>query len=397
MNQPATYLPQAVFLAGARQRQPPPRVFISPQRYVQGEGVLDCFGNYLSLVGARRPGLLISRRGEQNEGRPLQTSLREKGMEARVSLFRGECSLEEIQHHVQVFDTGIDCLIAVGGGKCLDAGKGIAYRLSVPVVIVPSLASNDAPCSAISVLYTTEGVSAGGEFYPQSPALVVVDTAVIAAAPARYLVAGIGDAMATWYEAQCAARPGGANILGARPTIAAAAIGRACADTLFEQGVAAAQAVARSELTPELDQVIEANTLLSGLGFESGGLAAAHGFAQAFTALAQVEGNHLHGEMVAMGTLGQLMLERREDEARRVASFFAQVGLPVHLGQLSMNPTDAAAIDTVIAGALTFPFIRNVPAEVSGTSLTTALLAADELGRAVSAERGDAAYRELHA
>lgn len=397
MTQPPTYMPHEVFLAGVRQGQEPPRVFISPQRYVQGEGVLDAFGDYLQLVGARRPGLLISRRGERNEGKRLLASLSERGMSASVSSFRGECSLEEIDHHVEAFaGTDIDCLIAVGGGKCLDAGKGIAYRLGIPVVIVPSLASNDAPCSALSVLYTPAGVSAGPEFYPQSPSLVVVDTEVIAAAPARYLVAGIGDAMATWYEAQCAAHPGGVNTLGARPTIAAAAIGQACAQTLFDQGVAAARAVARSELTAELDQVIEANTLLSGLGFESGGLAAAHGFAQAFTALPDVEGNHLHGEMVAIGTLGQLMLEGREDEARRVGDFFADVGLPVHLAQLSLDAKDAAAIDTVVEDTLTFPFIGNMPVEISDTSVRAALLAVDELGRDVSGSRGDAAYRELH-
>lgn len=395
IEQPQTYMPSAVFLAGSRQDQSPPRVFISPQRYVQGERVLDGFGEYLRLVGGRRAGMLISRRGERNEGQRLQKSLREGGAEARISLFRGECSLEEINHHVTAFEGDIDCLIAVGGGKCLDAGKGIAYRLGIPVVIVPSLASNDAPCSALSVLYTPAGVSSGAEFYPQSPALVVVDTEVIAAAPARYLVAGIGDAMATWYEARCAAHPGGVNVLGTRPTVAAAAIGRACAETLFEQGIAAAQAVARSEVTPELDQVIEANTLLSGLGFESGGLAAAHGFAQAFTALPQVEANNLHGEMVAMGTLAQLMLERREDEARRVAGFFAEVGLPVHLAQISLDATDAAAIATVVEGAHAFPFIGNMPVAVSNASLSAALLAADQLGREVSETRGEAAYVEL--
>lgn len=397
MNQPETYLPQSVFLAGARQGQPPPRVFISPQRYVQGAGVLDGFGDYLRLVGARRPGLLISRRGESNEGQRLLKSLRDKGTEARVSLFRGECSLEEIHHHVETFKgTDIDCLVAVGGGKCLDAGKGVAYRLRVPVVIVPSLASNDAPCSAVSVLYTPAGVWSGVEFYPQSPALVVVDTEVVATAPVRYLVAGMGDAMATWYEAQCAAGSGGTNVLGARPTIAAGAIGQACAQTLFQHGVAATGAVTRSEVTPELDLVVEANTLLSGLGFESGGLAAAHGYAQAFTALPETEGNHLHGEMVAMGTLGQLMLERREDEARRVASFFAEVGLPVHLAQLSVDAKNAKAIETIVEGALTFPFIGNMPVEVSDTSLRAALLAADELGRRTSESRGDAAYQALH-
>src|SRR5262249_41747291 len=159
------------------------------------------------------------------------------------------------------------------------------FRLGVPVAIVPTLASNDAPCSALSVLYTPAGVSSGVEFYPSSPALVVVDTAIVAAASERYLVAGMGDAMATWYEATvCLRNPRGISCVGARPTLASSAIGETCAATLYERGAAAAAAVRRGTVDAELDAVVEANTLLSGLGFESGGIAAAHGFAQSFTA-----------------------------------------------------------------------------------------------------------------
>jgi glycerol dehydrogenase len=393
------YLPQQIFLAPADAQQPPPRVFIAPQRYVQGAGVLDGVGRYLALVDARRVAILITRRGERSEGPRLHASLQQHGIDAVVSTFAGECSLEEIDSHVAALrDRSIDCIVAVGGGKCVDTGKGIAFRLNVPVVVVPSLASNDAPCSALSVLYTPEGVSTGAEFYPQSPALVIVDTAAIAAAPARYLVAGMGDAMATWYEANvCLNNPRGVTTVGARPTLAAAAIGETCAQTLFNAGVDAAAAVARHEVTGALEQVVEANTLLSGLGFESGGLAAAHAFAQAYTGVPHVEANYLHGEMVAMGTLAQLAIEQREDEAHRVAEFFADVGLPVHLGQLSLTPGDTAHLDTIADGALTFPFIGNMPMRVDHAIARQAILTADSLGRAVTERKGDAAYRALHA
>jgi len=393
-----SYLPHQIFLGAAADNQPTPRVFISPQRYVQGVGVLDSTGRYLSLLDSRRAAVLITRRGERNEGVRLIASLREHGIEPVVSTFHGECSVEEIDAHVEhLRGAEIDCLIAVGGGKCVDAGKGIAFRLGVPVVIVPSLASNDAPCSALSVVYTPQGVSSGVEFYPQSPAIVIVDTGIVAAAPARYLVAGMGDAMATWYEAQvCIANPRGVTPLGVRPTIAAATIGEACAATLFAEGVSAAAAVALGDVTPAVEQVVEANTLLSGLGFESGGLAAAHGFAQAYTAIPQVQANYLHGEMVAMGTLAQLMMQQRDDEANRVAEFFAAVGLPIHLGQLGLERSDAAHLETVTTGVLGFPFIGNMPMAVDRARVHSAMLAADALGRSVSGRLGDAAYRRLH-
>ena len=149
-------------------------------------------------------------------------------------------------------------------------------------------------------------------------------------------------------------------------------------------------------MNDSLEAVVEANTLLSGLGFESGGLAVAHGVAQSYTAIPKVQANYLHGEMVAMGTLAQLVMESRPDEAARVAEFFATVGLPVHLGQLSLDASDTSALDVVSEGTLAFPFIGNMPQRV-----TAALVRVGGSRRApsgsVSGEKiGDAAYRRLH-
>jgi glycerol dehydrogenase len=391
------YIPNAVFAPAGPATAP--RVFIAPQRYIHGVDVLAHIGRYLSLVGARRVALLISAGGQQRHGGVLAASLRTAGIASVVRRFGGECSLEEIEAHSQALKTErVDCVLAVGGGKCVDAGKAVAFRLATPVVIAPTLASNDAPCSALSVLYSPAGVSTGAEFYPCSPALVVVDTGIVAAASERFLVSGMGDAMATWYEASvCLRNDHAVTMVGARPTLASVAIGEVCASTLFDRGAEAAAAVANHTVNAALEAVVEANTLLSGLGFESGGLAAAHGFAQSFTALPPTHANHLHGEMVAMGTLAQLILESRPDDARRVARFFALVGLPVHLGHLSIDADDAQALDTVVDAALGFPFIYNMPMAIDAAALRTALLAADELGVTVTEQAGDAAYRRLHA
>ena len=226
---------------------------------------------------------------------------------------------------------------------------------------------------------------------------MIVDTAIIAAAPERYLVAGMGDAMATWYEARaCLLNPAGTTMVGARPTVAACAIGEVCAATLFAQGSAAAAAVAAHTVNEALETVVEANTLLSGLGFESGGLAAAHAVAQSYTAIPTVHANYLHGEMVAMGTLAHLMLESRPDEAARVGEFFATVGLPVHLGQLSLDAGDSAALDTITMGTLAFPFIANMPQPVTADLVRSAVLDAHRLGLSLTERVGDGAYRRLH-
>jgi glycerol dehydrogenase len=394
----AAYLPQEIFAPSDRGDLPLPRVFIAPQRYIQGQEVLSGIGRYLSLMQAKRVALLMSERGRRNEGVHLLESLRCAGIEPVVSIFNGECSMEEIMAHVEALvNERIDCVIAAGGGKCIDTGKGVAFRLGTPVVIVPTLASNDAPCSALSILYSPEGVSTGAEFYPHSPAFVVVDTGIIAAAPERYLVAGMGDAMATWYEARvCLLNQAAITTVGARPTLASCAIGEVCAQTLFKEGCAAAAAVAAKTVNESLETVVEANTLLSGLGFESGGLAAAHGVAQSYTGIPKVHANYLHGEMVAMGTLAQLMMESRLDEAERVAEFFATVGLPIHLGQLSLDAGDTSALDVIIEGTLAFPFIGNMPQPLTAELVRSAVLDAHRLGLSMAEKIGDAAYRRLH-
>lgn len=394
MNAKESYFPHAIFTAV---EGPLPRVFISPQRYIQGEGVLDRTGHYLSLLNAKRVGILASKRGHMADGVRVVDSLESSAIESVTATFNGECSLDEINLHVSNLENeSLDCLITMGGGKCVDAGKCIAWRLNVPVVVIPTLASNDAPCSALSVLYDQNGVTSGVEFFPDNPAMVIIDSRVVANASERYLVAGMGDAMATWYEARvCLNNPKAISTIGARPTLASAAIGEVCARTLFESGELAAQAVAENRVDEELEKVIEANTLLSGLGFESGGLAIAHAVAQSYTAIPVVHDNYLHGEMVAMGTLTQLVMESI-DEARQVAEFFATVGLPVHLGQISLGLGDTAAIETIVEATMATPMAHNMPMPMTPDFLRSSIIEAHELGLKVSSVKGDAAWRKLH-
>jgi glycerol dehydrogenase len=399
MSRPPVFYPHAIYAPGGADGRPVPRVFISPQRYIQGIGVLDDTGRFLSLTKTKRAAVMASKRGLGADGVRVIDSLASASIESVVSVFEGECSTVEIDAHVARLESeSVDCLIAMGGGKCVDAGKAVAYRLGVPVVIVPTLASNDAPCSAVSVIYTPDGVSTGFEFFPESPALVIVDTGVVAQASERFLAAGMGDAMATWYEARvCSNNEEARTPIGARPTLASCAIGEVCAETLYEQGEAAAKAVAADRVDESLEKVVEANTLLSGLGFESGGLAAAHGVAQSYTMIPAVNENYLHGEMVAMGLVAQLVMESKSGEAKQAATFFARVGLPIHLGQLSLGPEDSKHLDTVVESTISSPMVHNMPFPVTAELLRSAILDAHELGVSIAGIEGDEAYRRLHA
>ncbi len=402
MTSNTDFSPKPIFSLADTGREMPPTGLIAPARYVQGPGLLDHLGRFLELAPSTRPAVYISAGGLRRHGKQLLSGLRARQIEATVEVFEGECSYSEIERassSLRSKDRPFDSLIAVGGGKSLDAGKCVAARLEVPVVIVPTIASTDAPCSALSVIYTDEGIAHGGESFPDSPALVLVDSQLIAAAPVRYLVAGMGDALATRYEARtCYRNPAGRAVIGGRPTIAAQAIAELCAQTVFDDGVAAAQANYRGETNPALERVIEANTLLSGIGFESGGVTAAHAVAMGFTRLPAAREGYLHGEMVAMGLLTQLALEQSIDECEQVARFCAEVGLPTHLAQLSLDTTgDAPALQEAMAHSAATPLMDNEPFDVTPENTWASLLQADEIGRAATAAVGDRAYQRLRA
>lgn len=376
-----------------------PRLFRTTPRYIQAAGLIDNAAEPLAALKVKRCAILCTPRSQRGEARRLIASLENAGIEAYVTTFGGECSFAEIEARAAELreQAPIDALIALGGGKPLDAGKSIAHRLGVPVVIMPTLASNDAPCSAISVIYTPEGATETFELFDQNPALVMVDTEIVAKAPPRYLVAGMGDAMATWYEARaCHRNPAGVSPYGGRPTLAGVALSETCANILYEHGVAALEAVRDQQVTEAVESVVEANTLLSGVGFECTGVAGAHALAQALTLLPEVDHNYLHGEMVAIGILTQLMLEGDRDEAERCAHFFARVGLPVTFDQLGLSLDDEGSVATVMAATQAFPFIGNMQEEVSDTTLRQAFAEVNLTGAALLAEMGDAPYQSLH-
>jgi glycerol dehydrogenase len=401
MCEPKPFSPQDIFAGSSDESSDPPRVMISPHRYIQGRGVLDQLGRYISIISGRKPVVLMTERRKQHLGQRIEAGFLKAGAKPQIVIFRGECSLEEVERIVaEIPRSGqpADSLIAVGGGKCLDAGKCVAFRLGVPLVICPTIASTDAPCSAVSVLYTKDGVGIGPEFFPNSPALVVVDTQVIADSPLRHFIAGMGDALATYYEARtCFRNPSGRNMVGARITIAALGMAELCAKTIFENASRAILALSNKKVDESVERVVEANTLLSGMGFESGGLAAAHAIAAGLTVIPFLHREYLHGELVGIGLISQLILENDPEEARRVARFLAEVGLPISLDHLRLDfHKDSQIIMEAMTSALKEPFANNEPFELSPEKLALAFGKADLLGRAIVADIGDRPFRKIH-
>ena len=355
---------------------------ISPNRYVQGRGELKNLPEHAKKLG-KKLFVIISASGLKRVRDLLEKSFENTGMELVFEEFQGECCETEIKRLGSRFqENKCDVVVGVGGGKIHDSAKAAAYYQGAPVVIIPTIASTDAPCSALSVIYSETGVFERYLFLNSNPDLVLVDTDIIAAAPSRLLVSGMGDALATYFEARAVAASGALSCAGGKPTKGALALAKLCYETLLEDGVKAKLAVEAGACTQAVENIIEANTYLSGIGFESGGLAGAHAIHNGLTVIKDC--HHLyHGEKVAFGTLTQLVLENAGQKLlEEVIGFCMDVGLPTTFAELGMaRPDKDLLMEAAVRACSPDDTLVNMPFEVTPEMVYAAMVGADALGR----------------
>ncbi|MBB3966141.1 glycerol dehydrogenase [Rhizobium metallidurans] len=351
-----------------------PRGARFPGRYIQAAGAIGLLGQEAQAYGKRAVALL-----DRGVFGMLEKSVSDAfDGQADVEIVRhgGECSESEIASLVARARTvGADVIIGVGGGKALDTAKAAARDLGLPVIVAPTIAASDAPCSALAVVYNDDGTVAYDSFLPANPNLVLVDTVLIAAAPARFLAAGIGDALATWYEADACRQSGAFNCMRMPGLPLAFEVARFCRETILEFGAAALSECDAKTAGPAIERVVEANILLSGIGFESGGVAAAHAIHHGLCELEDVH-HHLHGEKVAIGVLAGLKIQGRHDEFARVRDYCQSVRLPTRLADIGIAEASQEKLEIVARRACRAgEIIHNEPMPVTEAMVIGALAA----------------------
>jgi len=217
---------------------------------------------------------------------------------------------------------------------------------------------------------------------------VLVDMDIIAAAPTRFLVSGMGDALATWFEARSCEKTQSMNECGGLCTRAGLGIARLCYETLLEYGYYAKLASEEHIITPALNYITEANILLSGIGFESAGLAAAHSIHNGLTALGETH-TFYHGEKVAFGVLSGLHLTGASPEEMEAAySFCENVGLPTTFKDLGLhNPDRKKLMPAAVKACAPAEGIHHEAGEITPVKVLDAMIMADAYGRGLRAER----------
>lgn len=265
--------------------------------------------------------------------------------------YGGECSQENVDALIACESVQkADMIFAVGGGKAIDTGKIVGLRTGKPVFTFPTIASTCAATTAVSIVYQPDGSFDRPCFLPNPPAHAFLCTPVIAAAPARYLWAGIGDTYAKYFEATMSAR---GDVLAHYHALGVG-MSRMCLDPLLSYGEQAMRDHEKGLVTEAFEQVVLTVIVTTGIvsilvttgriiDYNTG---LAHAVFYALTALPDlpVEKNHLHGEVVGFGVLILLLVDGQEEMFRTMLSFNRSIGLPTKLADIEVGTEDLARI-----------------------------------------------------
>ncbi|XGW00102.1 MAG: iron-containing alcohol dehydrogenase family protein [Leptolyngbya sp. BL-A-14] len=366
--------------------QPP--LTIAPAQVLRGRGVLTQVGSAIARLG-QRP-LVIGGRQTLAEMKPqLQSVLEREGLQPAWMSYGADCSENTLATlHQAVEQHKADVVIGVGGGKALDTAKLVAHQHQLPVVTVPTSAATCAAWTALSNVYTEQGAFQYDVALAHCPDLLVLDYDVVQTAPRRTLVAGIGDAIAKWYEASVSSGHVQQTLI-----IAAVQQARVLRDLLFQTSAIALQEPGGQAWQEVVDATVLMAGVIGGLGGAQCRTVAAHAVHNGLTHLLASHGT-LHGEKVAYGILVQLRLEEivqgnqlAATARQQLLKFYGDIGLPKSLDDLGLaaiSLTDLQQAAAVACGE--HSDIHRLPFVVEPTQLMAAMVSTTA---AVSTRRED--------
>ena len=355
------------------------KIMVAPVRYVQGPDAVAELGTQLAHFGIRKPLVLMSPSARKAAGATIEETLTEAGSEYVLADFAGESTRAEIERvRLACVDGGHDAIVSCGGGKCIDTGRAAAagdvldvdrdlwFPLGAGVhsVSVPTVAANDGAVTSGVVIYNDDHQVESRILCRSNPLLVLVDTAIIAKTPLRLLVSGMGDALSCFFQVDACYRTGTRSIVThGYATRTGRALARLNLELLLTYGALAKAEVEAGVPGPALEAVCEADILLSGLSFASGGWSPAHAIGMAFDNIRELMHTpQLHGETVAFGTLCQLVLQEADpDLTLEVFGFCRSVGLPTTFEEMTLHDLTDEALEKVAGIAASGGGIKSLP------------------------------------
>lgn len=310
---------------------------VAPAKVLRGDRLLEQAGNAIARLG-NRPLIVGGDRTLKATLTRLQSVLAAEQLEATTVTYGADCSeagLKKMREAVKIHQA--DLIIGVGGGKALDAAKLLAYQCQIPVVTIPTSAATCAAWTALSNVYSEEGAFLYDVSLENCPDLLLLDYDLIATAPAYTLVAGIGDAIAKWYEASVSSGNSEQTLI-----VSAVQQARVLRDILFQKSAAALQSPGSAVWKEVVDATVLLAGVIGGLGGAECRTVAAHAVHNGLTHLPVH--SSIHGEKVAFGILVQLRLEEMVQgnqlaatSRQQLLKFYTEIGLPQKLSDLGLE------------------------------------------------------------
>lgn len=310
---------------------------IAPGRVVRGAGALVQSGEAIARFG-HRPLIVGGDRSLKATLPILQPLLKQHQREFAVANYPPHCSEASLANLRQAAaNHQADFIIAAGGGKVLDAAKLVAHQSDLPIVTIPTSAATCAAWTALSNVYSDEGGFLYDVSLARCPDLLILDYELILSATPRTLVAGIGDAIAKWYEASVSSGHSQETMV-----IAAVQQARVLRDILFQKSSLALEEPGGETWREVVDATVLLAGVIGGIGGARCRTVAAHAVHNGLTHL-QACHKTLHGEKVAFGILVQLRLEEgilgnqlAASARQQLLKFYEEIGLPKTLGDLGL-------------------------------------------------------------
>jgi len=345
---------------------------VFPARVLRGAGVINQLGAICAGLGQRA--LLI---GGHQALQAVEAQVHAQMLAANVTLlaqewFGGETSINQINRlAAMASELHAEVLIGVGGGKSLDTVKAVGAQIGVPVITLPTIAATCSAVTPLSIRYDDNGNFFDIFPLPQAPAAVIIDSELLAKAPARWLAAGLGDTLAKWYEFRAVSARHPAREGNALSSLAHSQI---CYDVIGEHGPAAHAAVLRGESSASLDQVLDAIFTWAGLtSLMSNGAhaAASHAIYEGFTFCDKTR-EFGHGLLVGFGNLCLLALENRTDEEVLDEMRLARdCGVPLTLSEIAA--LDESELALIVRESVHAPDMENMAEKVTEARLLAAI------------------------
>ena len=312
-----------------------PSYTVGPQAYAEIPARCGIYGSRAVVIG----------------GRKAMHAAREQILESvragsiRITdfvLYGSECTFEAAQDLEKLPAVReADMIFAVGGGKAVDTAKLVSIALEKPYFTFPTIASNCAASSSLSIVYNTDGSFRDFVHFLDSARHVFIDTQIIAAAPRQYLWAGIGDTYAKYYEVTVSAR----NEMLPHYQAMGVNLSRMCMETVLQHGRQAVAENDRQQAGEALRDCALAIIITTGwvsmlvsrdhrMDYNGG---AAHAMFYSLCSIPGFEENQIHGVVVSLGVLLLLLIDGQEEEYRKLAAFNKSVGLPVTLADVGIS------------------------------------------------------------